>query len=457
MSPGLWIRLSVMMVLQYLVWGIWLPGIAQFMGPESASGLGGIGLRPDQQGWIFTVYGFGAILGPMIIGQIADRYMATEKVLAGCHLVGGGLLLWASYQTSFWPLFLILFAYCNLYMPTMGLTNSITFRALGEGEQSKFPYIRLWGTIGWIIAGLFYGQYLALSDPEPSWGSGFLRPIFEPLSGLSFVGKPTFRDCLRIPGVISLLYGLYCFTLPHTPPVPSKPSDPIDKKSSILESLELMKNRSFAVLIVVTGLVGIMLAFYFGCENYFLGAIGAKESQIVQYMTLGQGAELALMFLVPLAVQKLGIKTTMIIGASAWALRFGLSAIGQPYWLMISTIALHGFAFGFFFVPAQMYVDRAASEDIKATAQNFLVFVVYGLGTILGSILSGRLRGMFLVPRLDPSTGETVMVTNWFAVWIGPTVLTLLCIAAFAFLFRETTKITKPAADLDPDPEFSAT
>ncbi len=444
MSPGLWIRLSIMMVLQYLVWGVWLPGIAQFMGPESASGLGGIGLTPAEQGWIFTVYGFGAILGPLVIGQIADRYLATEKVLAGCHLIGGVLLLLAAYQTSFWPLFIILFLYCNLYMPTMGLTNSITFRALGESEQAKFPFIRLWGTVGWIVAGFLYSDYLGLHKEAGS--------ILEPLFKLSFIGLPTFRDCLRIPGVVSIVYGLYCFTLPHTPPVPSKPSDPIDKKSTFLESLELMRNRSFAVLITVTGLVGIMLAFYFGCENFFLSAIGIEETQVVKYMTIGQWAELGLMFLVPIAVLKLGIKNTMIIGAAAWAIRFGLSAIGQPQWLMVATIALHGFAFGFFFVPAQMYVDRAASEDIKATAQNFLVFVVYGLGTILGSILSGELRGRFLVSKIDPLTGKSIMVTNWFAVWIGPTILTILCIIVFALLFRETTKITKPAAE----PELNA-
>lgn len=455
MRTGLWIRLSLMMLLQYMVWGIWMPALAQFMGEPSRDGFGGINLSEGNQGLVFSVYGFGAILGPMIIGQIADRYLATEKVLAACHLIGGVLLILAAYQTSFWPLFLIMFAYCNLYMPSMGLTNSITFRSLGEGNQSKFPYIRLWGTVGWIIAGLFFGEYLALRKAEPSWATSVLRPIFEPLFHLSFVGKPTYRDCLRIPGVISLIYGLYCFTLPHTPPVPSKPSDPLDKKAAVLESLELMKNRSFAVLIVITGLIGIMLAFYFGCENYFLGAIGAEESERVQYMTLGQFAELGLMFLVPLAVQKLGIKKTMIIGASAWAIRFGLSAIGQPYWLMISTIALHGFAFGFFFVPAQMYVDRAASEDIKATAQNFLVFVVYGLGTIFGSVLSGYLRENFVVPMLDPEsgavlhdpkTGEALMTTNWFAVWIGPTILTVLCILVFWALFKET-KITKPAAD----------
>jgi nucleoside transporter len=411
-----------MMILQYLVWGIWLPGLGQFMGGD-----GGIGLTPREQGWIFTVYGFGAIIGPFVIGQLADRYFATENVLAACHFIGGLLLIAAAYTTSFWPLFGLLFLYCNLYMPTMGLTNSLTFRTLGEERQVYFPYIRAFGTIGWILAGLGYGQYLIQAK-----GGSPLQPLFD----LSFVGKPTFRDCLRLPGVLSILYSIYCLTLPHTPPVPAKASDPIDKRSAVLESLELMRNRSFAVLVTITGLVGIMLAFYFGCETYFLGHLGTQPERVVQYMTIGQGAELFLMFLVPLAVARLGVKTTMILGALAWAVRFGLSAIGQPYWLMISTIALHGFAFGFFFVPAQMYVDRAASPDIKATAQNLLVFVVYGLGTILGSIISGEIRGYF--------------GSNWFAIWIGPTVLTILCIVAFAVLFHEGEEIRKPVVQGEP-------
>ena len=153
-----------------------------------------------------------------------------------------------------------------------------------------------------------------------------------------------------------------------------------------------MRFRSFAVLIVVTGLIGIMLAFYFACENFFLESVGVLPEQIGAVMTIGQIAEIVVMIFVPLAVRTLGVKNTMLLGAAAWALRFGLSAYGQPKWLMISTIALHGFAFGFFFVVAQMYVDRAASPDIKATAQNFLIFIVYGMGTIVGSVLTGQAR-----------------------------------------------------------------
>jgi hypothetical protein len=352
-------------------------------------------------------------------------------------------------MTTFWPIFILLFVYCNLYMPTMALSNSISFRSLGEANQHYFPSIRVWGTLGWIAAGLsfeaylnydklpFYqsifdvlGQHGAFESFLSSWKSSVV-PALKQVFDVPFIGKPHFRDCLRVSGAFSLLYALYCLTLPHTPPVPAKETDPIDKRSAVLESLELMRFRSFAVLVVVAGLIGIMLAFYFACENYFLEFIGVDPTQTGAYMTIGQIAEVLVMLLVPLSVAKLGVKKTMLIGAGAWALRFGLSAIGYPFWLMITTIALHGFAFGFFFVVAQMYVDRAASQDIKASAQGLLIFVVYGQGTIVGSVLTGYIRSYF--------TEELggVKVENWRGIWMGPFLLTLVCMIIFALLFKE--------------------
>jgi nucleoside transporter len=384
-----------------------------------------------------------------VIGQIADRYLATEWVMAICHFIGGMLLIATAYTTSFWPLFGMLFLYCNLYMPTMGLSNSITFRSIGANNQEAFPGIRLWGTIGWIVAGLFFTAYLeyktlafweTLFRPIGlgrvfqsflAWWQTAVVPLLE--AKFATIGEPRFLDSLRIAGVVSIVYSLYCLTLPHTPPAPAKASDPVDKKSAVLESLELMKRSSFAVLVVVTGLIGIMLAFYFACENFFLEAIRVEPSQVGAVMTIGQIAEIVVMLFVPVAVKAFGVKKTMLIGAGAWALRFGLSAYGQPQWLMIATIALHGFAFGFFFVVAQMYVDRAASPDIKATAQNLLIFIVYGMGTIVGSVLTGRARSMLTTTM----PGTEKVVENWHLIWLGPFILTLICMVIFALFFHE--------------------
>ncbi|WP_435006912.1 MFS transporter [Tundrisphaera lichenicola] len=419
MSLGLNIRLSIMMFLQYFVWGIWLPILGIHLGSEE------VGLTPAQIGWVYTVYGFGAILGPFLLGQLADRYMATERVLGLAHLIGGVLLLVTAYVTGFWPIFLLLFAYCNLYMPTMGLTNSITFRTAGEGNQDLFPGIRLWGTIGWIAAGLLFAAY------RNSTNVAALRPLFD------LVSEPSSRDCLRISGVVSLFYGLYCFTLPHTPPTRVDHDTTQVKKSAILESLELLKVKSFAVLVLVAGLIGIMLAFYFACENIFLKDIGTPEESIGGYMVIGQVAEALVIGLVPFVVNRFGVKNTMLLGAGAWAVRFGLSSIGQPWWLMIATIGLHGFAFAFFFVVAQMYVDRAAGPDIKATAQNLLIFIIYGLGTIVGSLMTGYVRDYF--------------ENDWRKVWAGPFVLTLICMVIFALLFRDTA-IQKKSVVTEGDP-----
>ncbi len=422
MSIGLRFRLSFMMFLQYFVWGLWLSIMALHLGSKT------VGLNAEQIGWIYTVYGFGAILGPFAIGQLADRYLATEIVMALAHLLGGGLLIATAYATSFWVIFGLLFAYCNLYMPTLGLANSISFRALGDGHQDRFPAIRLWGTIGWIAAGLFLTWYLEFAGQVSA-----LRPLFD------LISLPSLRDIFRLSGFFSLLYGLYCLTLPHTPPTRVMVESKDVKRSAILESLSLLRIRSFAVLVVVAGLIGIMLAFYFACESVFLKDLGNNETRVSSIMTLGQVAETVVIGLIPIAVNRLGVKRTMLVGAAAWALRFGLSAYGQPNWLMIATIGLHGFAFGFFFVVAQMYVDRAAGPDIKATAQNLLIFVVYGLGTIVGSVLTGYVQRLF--------------GNDWHKIWAGPTILTLICMAIFALMFRDTE--LKKNAPIEAEPALA--
>ena len=411
MPIGLRVRLSTMMFLQYFVWGIWLPIMGLHLGSRE------VGLTPTQIGWVYTVYGFGAILGPFLLGQLADRYLATEIVMALAHLIGGVLLIATAYATSFWAIFTLLFLYCNLYMPSMGLANSISFRALGDGHQDRFPAIRLWGTIGWIASGLFLTWYLEIAGRITT-----LKPLFD------LISQPSLRDIFRLSGFVSLLYGLYCLSLPHTPPTRVEANSKNVKRSAILECLELMRFRSFAVLVVVAGLIGILLAFYFACESVFLASLGIDESRVSSIMTIGQVAETAVIGLIPLAVHRFGVKRTMVIGILAWALRFGLSAYGQPNWLMIATIGLHGFAFGFFFVVAQMYVDRAAGPDIKATAQNLLIFVIYGLGTIIGSVLTGFVRDYFQ---------NELHKDNWHKVWAGPTLLTLLCVVIFALMFRD--------------------
>ncbi len=418
MSLGLRFRLSAMMFLQFFVWGIWLPILVLY--------LDSLHIRPGRVAFIMATYGLGSILGPFILGQLADRYFATQKVLAAAHLIGGGLLMAASTQRAFWPIFLLMFAYCNLYMPSIALANALTFRALGPEHQARFSGIRLLGTIGWVAAGFFFTAY---------WKHGREIAALQPFFNL--VGTPSERHCLILAGLFSLIYGLYCFTLPHTPPIPAPEGALAEKPSAIRETLGLMRDRSFAVLVIDAALIGIMLAFYFQCEGPFLLDVGIVKEEVPRVMSFGQIGEMLVMLCIPLALAKLGYKGTMILGAGMWALRFGLSMIGQPQWLMVSTIVLHGFSFGFFFVVAQMYVDRAAPADIKASAQTFLIFLIYGLGCVTGTLLGGQAR--------------EYLGNDWPRIWAGPTMLTILCTLAFAALFREQ-RAPRPLVEPKPIP-----
>jgi nucleoside transporter len=416
MNLGLRIKLSLMMAFQYAVWSIWILMLYQRMHE----------LKLDAQfGWIMMTTGLGSIIGPFVMGQLADRYFATEKVLAFAHIAGGLVLIATAYATTFWPIFLLMLVYCHLYFPTVGLTNSLAFRALGEGNQNQFPMIRFFGSIGWILGSWALAAYLNSSD------AALLQPWF----ALPFVGKPSNMDILRFAGLISLVYGAFCFMLPHTPPIPAQAGDPLEKKSAFVESLGLMKISSFAVLVSVAGLIGVLLYYYFQNENAFLTYINTNPKSIGAYMTIGSAFELVSMVLIPLCMARLGTKRTMLLGAGAYVLMFGLKTIGQSWWaLMIASNLCHGMCFGLFFVVAQMFVDKAASSDIKASAQSLMVFIVYGLANIVGVLLGNEVRTRFTVYGPD---NITVVEQNWYAIWAVPLVLSVICLLIFAVFFKE--------------------
>jgi nucleoside transporter len=410
MNAATRIKLSVMMFLQYAIWSVWalmlVPHLAELKMSESAIGV------------IMACGGLGSIIGPFIMGQLADRYFATERVLAFSHLAGGVLLIVASQFTTFWPIFLLMLVYCSLYFPTVGLTNSLTFRALGDEHASLFAPIRLWGTIGWLLATFLVGLYLDLNSEN----TPFLKPLF------ALAGEPGKYEVLRIPGLISLVLGLYCFALPHTPPA-AQPTAEGPKKSAIVKSLALMKDQSFAVLLLVSGFFGFALYYYFQCEGRFLPAVGSNSNKVGIQMTLGQVGEMSSMALVPFIVARIGMKWTMALGGLAYVVMFALNMLGQPWELMVGANILHGFCFGFLFVVASMYVDKAASADIKASAQSLFVFVVYGLFNVVGNVGAGYIRDLLL--------------PNWAAIWAIPLVVTAVFLLLFVALFREE-KVIEP-------------
>ncbi len=342
-------RLSVMMFLQFFAWGSWFATLALAMG---TNGLG------DFIGGAYESAPIAAIIAPLFLGLIADRLFASEKVMGVLMLLGGaimcviailapqgaekgGLIVW------------LMIAYMLCYMPTLGLGNTITFTHL---KQEDFPKARVWGTIGWIVAGLALGA--------AGWSASL---------NIFWLGAAS-----------SLALGVYSFTLPSTPP-PAK-GQPIDVGSLLMvDALKLLKNPPFLVFAVCSMLICIPLAYYYGQTSAFLGATGFQEPGST--MTLGQMSEIFFMILIPFFFRKLGVKMMLLIGMACWVARYALFAFGAPdqiAWMLLMGVALHGICYDFFFVTGFIYTDKKAPAKIRGQAQSLLVFLTQGLGMFFG-------------------------------------------------------------------------
>ncbi|MFQ5606029.1 MAG: nucleoside permease [bacterium] len=400
-------RLSVMMFLEFFVWGAWYTSIAVYM---SEHGMG------DLTHWPYTVNPIAAIVAPFFLGLVADRYFATEKVLGLLHLFGGVFMLIVPQATGSPVLFISLLLLYNLcYMPTIGLANSISFHNIEDQEQ-QFPLIRVFGTIGWIVAGLAIsfglGQFAAdLPEKTP-------LPLY-------------------LTGVASILLGLYSFTLPHTPP-PAK-GEKVSVRSIIgLDALQQLGSRPFYIFLLSSFLICIPLAAYYNFTQIFLEAAGF--SKIAGTQTLGQMSEVVFMLLMPFFFVRLGVKRMLLIGMFAWVLRYVLFAIGAPdtvVWMILSGILLHGICYDFFFVTGQIYVDKKATPEIRAQAQGFLVLITYGAGMLIGAQVIGRLFNKMV-------TGEgTEALSQYQTFWTIPAVFAAAVMLMFAFLFNDKQSSTE--------------
>jgi nucleoside transporter len=397
-------RFGVMMFLQYAIWGAWAPVLAVYL-------MNDLHFDGVQVGLVFSLLPLATIISPFLGGQVADRWFATEKVIAGLQLAGGVILLIMAGVTSYSALMGLMFLYCLLYAPTLALTNSIAMANLKDSEQ-EFGRIRVWGTIGWIAAGLLLSGWRTLA------GSGTLPA----LQG----------DTLFLAGVLSLIMGLHSFTLPHTPPK-KEGVNPL----AFLEALKLFRDTNFAVFMGIAFVVGTELEFYYILTAPFLqsATIGVTATMTPAVMTIAQVAEIFVMaVLLSVFLKKYGMRRTLAFGVIAWPIRYIIFAVGRPAWLVIASLALHGFCYVFFFVAAFIYVDKVAPPDIRASAQSLIAIVVLGLGRFLGSIFAGSIQRHF-------TDGG---ITNWAGVFLVPCVLTVLCALAFLLFFREEKRI--PAA-----------
>jgi nucleoside transporter len=343
MNTSIRIRLSVMMFLQYFIWGAWYVTMGPYLG-------GTLNFTGQQIGFAYNSTALAAMISPFFVGMVADRFFPTEKVLALLHVLGGLLLLAAAQATSFQTFYPLLIAHTLCYMPTLALTNSISFHQMSDPGK-EFPGIRVLGTISWIAAGFTVGALGAKAITTPA-------PFY-------------------IAAVISVLMGLYCLTLPHTPP---KATGRVTYRDVLgLDALQLMRERSFAIFVVSAFLLCIPLTFYFSFTPTFLGDMNV--SNIPAKMTMGQMSEIFFLLVMPWFFVRLGVKYMLIVGMFAWGARYLLFVLGyntEALWPLYLGIILHGICYDFFFVTAYIYVDKKAPVAIRAKAQGFIAFVTLG-------------------------------------------------------------------------------
>jgi len=389
-------RLSTMMFLQYFVWGAW----SVTMGTWLAETLHFSG---EQIGLAYGTTALAAMISPFFVGMVADRFFATERILAALHLIGGGILFYASMQTSFVPLYTVLLAYTLCYMPTLALTNSLSFHQM-EDPGREFPAVRVLGTIGWIVAGLVVGTMKIEATAAP----------------------------MRLAAAGSMGLGLFSFLLPHTPP---QRTGRRVRWSEVLglDALKLLRDRSFAVFVIGSFLICIPLQFYYTFTNPFLNELNVTNA--AGKMTLGQMSEIFFMLVMPWFFRRLGIKTMMLVGMAAWAARYALFAMGDNGSLVAMLymgILLHGVCYDFFFVTGQIYVDRKAPLQLRAAAQGFIAFVTLGVGMLIGSWLSGK-----VVDHFSVAAGANVHHL-WNRIWLVPAAGAAAVLILFALFFRPT-------------------
>ena len=403
--------LAVMMFLQYAIWGAWSVALAGYL--EKELGFTGLGLA-----LIYNALPLMNLIVPFTAGQVADRFMPAQYALASFHLVGGLLLFGLAFQRELAPMTALMLAYAFFYAPTLALSNSVAFRNLKDPEV-EFGPIRVWGTIGWIVA---------------NWAVSFMRSNFQSLQW-------GFIDVLALAGGISVLAALLCLTLPHTPPT-KEAADPL----AFRKAFGLLRDPNYRVFFIIALIVATELPLYYVLTFPFLqsagGVVGITSENLPTWMTIAQIAEIfTIALMLPAVLPIWGVRKTMLLGIFAWPARYAVFALAwamhqqAPWtvWLAVASLALHGFCYVFFFVVAFIYTDMVAPRDVRSSAQALINVAVLGVGMLIGGFFAGWLKDLF-------TTGG---VTNYTMVFLVPTVITVLAGIAFALLFRE-----KPAGEV---------
>ena len=394
-------QLSFMMFLEFFIWGGWFVTMGSFLGSNlNASGA--------ETGMAYSTQSWGAIIAPFIIGMIADRYFNAEKILGVLHLVGAVLMYMMAQSTEFSTFYPYVLGYMIAYMPTLALVNSVSFNQMSDPAK-QFPMVRVWGTIGWILAGLAI-SFIFKWDSESNIANGMLSNTF------------------IMVAIASLVLGVFSFFLPKTPPTSNK-----EEKATIsdilgLDALKLFKDRNFLVFFISSFLICIPLAFYY--QNISLFLTEYKVDNSTAWASLGQVSEVAFMLLLPFFFKKYGFKNTVLFGMFAWVIRYVLFAYGNNgdlFFMLVTGIALHGICYDFFFVSGQIYTDSKAGDKVKSAAQGLITLATYGIGMLVGFWVAGNIVDKNLIANGAHS---------WKDIWLFPAIFAIAVLVIFALFFK---------------------
>ncbi|MBL7756146.1 MAG: MFS transporter [Chitinophagaceae bacterium] len=405
MKPTIRFQLSFMMFLEFFIWGGWFVTLGTFL----STNLHATGAESAR---VFSTQSWGAIIAPFIIGLIADRYINAERILGILHLAGAALmykLYTAENIGAFYPYVL---AYMILYMPTIALVNSVSFNQMKDPEKD-FSGIRVFGTIGWIVAGVLISN-LFLWDSEANRTQGLLKNTF------------------LLSGAASLLLGLFSFTLPRTPPKKTSGGKVSLREILGLDALRLFKDSNYLLFFIASILICIPLAFYYQITHEFLSNL--KVSSVTSKMAIGQASEAIFLLLLPLFFKRFGFKKTILVGMLAWAVRYTLFAFGDAgdlVFMLLLGIALHGVCYDFFFVSGYIYTNSKAGEQYKSAAQGLITLATYGVGMLIGFEVAGFVKDHYQL-------GEGVF--DYKAIWLIPAGIAAVIFVLFALLFKEEKK-----------------
>lgn len=413
-------RLSFMMFLQFFVWGAWYVSMTGWM---NVQGLG------DLTAWAYTVCPIGAIVAPLFLGMIADRFFASQRVLGLLHLLGGAALIAVPLiipsispdtPKTFWhPYILLLLAHALCFMPTLGLSSTVALHNITNAEE-QFPYIRVFGTLGWVVGNLVVGGNLKTFGLDVVWlADGDKSPVQ-----------------FFVAGGAAVLLGLFSFTLPNTPPPLAGKAVRVAELLG-LDAIRLLKSRSYLIFIVCSFLICIPLAAYYQLARNYVDHVGFSNPTLT--MSFGQVSEVFFMLVMPLMFARLGVKWVLAVGMLAWAIRYGLfagAATNSIAWMTLVGIMLHGICYDFFFVAGQIYVDKRTPSSIRGQAQGFLVLVTQGLGLLIGAQLIGTWVKDSTIAGPTPAATQL----DWIRIWGMPAIMALVVFIGFVLLFRDSGK-----------------